>query len=63
MQNYLIVTIILLLYNLPVNHTSAMDFIFANVNFLSGIALLTTIIMTLGLIIDQNPNKSIYLKS
>lgn len=62
MQNYLIVTIVLLFYNLPIGHTSAMDFMFANVNFLSGITLLATIIITLGLIIDQNSNKSIYLK-
>lgn len=62
MQNYLIVTIILLFYNLPVGHTSAMDVMFANINFLSGITLLTTIVITLGLIIDKNSNKPIYLK-
>lgn len=62
MQNYLIVTIILLFYNLPVGNTSAMDVMFANINFLSGIALLATIIMTLGLIIDENSNKPTYLK-
>lgn len=63
MQNYLIVAIILLFYNLPVDNTSIMDFMFKNVSFLSGITLLTTIVMTLGLIINEASNESIYLKA
>lgn len=62
MQNYLIVTIVLLFYNLPIGHTSAMDLMFEDVNFLPGITLLTTIVMTLGLIIDKSSNKPTYLK-
>ena len=61
MQNYSLVTIILIFYELPIGHTSAIDLMFKDINFLPGITLLTTIVMTLGLIIDKSSKKTVYL--